>query len=322
MKTEITFREVYEYLKKDSGGLISSVDSIFGLIIILSSFYLGPEAMPFLGLLTTKNELTKIGGRLFNFMNGKKEDDYYERYEKMINAHALICITAYYEALTAAIPNSLIKSITEANKANKFSISDALKKVMKKTQEKTDPLSESETLFDTPIAMPHPVEQFDDHKSRLLKIYIRMTDHFTEYIIANRSRMRFDDSAMTKIQDNIREVAENALQRYMAQYIELSKKYDDFAIWANFHEHEKTRNENRSDLSRYQAQLKSDIEVGLMRTQEYIQAIPEMIEKHRVENIVELLKNHNQDEVNDLIIKEEEKERNTDDTSRLKFPKI
>ena len=79
--------------------------------IVCSPLVFGPQALPALGALGAKGELTRISKAIFNRVTSKQESDYIARLKRMEIAYGLICFTAFYEALDEKLPDELRQEI-------------------------------------------------------------------------------------------------------------------------------------------------------------------------------------------------------------------
>jgi hypothetical protein len=75
MSLDLTFKQVCDFIKKDEFKLIDTTDKLLGITIIFSPVVLGPTAFPLLSLLTTKNELIKLGKSMFESVSKKRDAD-------------------------------------------------------------------------------------------------------------------------------------------------------------------------------------------------------------------------------------------------------
>ena len=108
--------------------------------------------------------------------------------------------------------------------------------------------------------------------------------------------------------------------------ISISRRYEDFAVWANLQEHKKTKALIGS-LSKYvqgHAALvksaKTAIDIGFAKVHEAVVSIPETLKISQSSEIVESLKRHYSARIIDPIA--EEKDEPSEDKPRLHFPLI
>lgn len=123
-----------------------------------------------------------------------------------------------------------------------------------------------------------------------------------------------------------KKLPEASLRAFDAQYFVLAQKYDDFGIWANLHEHEKTAKLVK-DLSAYVHKYvelvraeRSTIDIGFLKLHNAVLAIPEVLHSAQVAEIVEGLRRHYEARVAEPII--EDKYEPEENQPQLTFPSI
>ena len=104
MALEMTFKEVCDLLKKDDPSLIDKVDKLLSLAMLCSPIVLGPTALPLLGLLGAKNEITKNAKDIFHWLTKNEMESLVVKYDRRRLAYVLICYTAFFEALDLLMP--------------------------------------------------------------------------------------------------------------------------------------------------------------------------------------------------------------------------
>jgi len=257
MSIDLTFRQVCEFIRKDEPTLIDSVDRILCLAIVCSPVVLGPGALPLLGLLPAKNELTKIGKDIFAKFVGKKDSDFLAHQERMEQAYGLICFTSFFEAVDRVLPTPLRKRI-ELLPEDRRCISDKAIRVLEAKASATRIRSGAAGMTNVPaisVPFPHPIEAFGDQRERLSQLYGQMVGRLSELLEKLAMWEDLSDGEKTAIQEALRRAPEIALDCFDAQYFELANAYSDFGIWANLQRHEETK-KLLSQLSRSVQQVK------------------------------------------------------------------
>ena len=124
----------------------------------------------------------------------------------------------------------------------------------------------------------------------------------------------------------VEKIPQLALACYEAQYFELARKYEDFAIWANLQEHKKTKQliDSLSDYVKRYAELtsiaKSTIDIGLVNLHETVIRIPETLKTSQADEIIEGLRKHYLARIDEPII--DDRDDRNEDRPKLSFPKI
>ena len=111
MATDLSFKQVCEFIKKDSTDLLDAANMLLGIALVCSPIVFGPAALPALALLTAKNELTKLGRTILERITSKREDDFLAHQERMRMACGIVCFMAFFQALDRKLPESVWKSV-------------------------------------------------------------------------------------------------------------------------------------------------------------------------------------------------------------------
>ncbi len=185
METSLSFKDVCRFIKEDDPKLIENVDLMLGLVLILSPMILVPSpatVAPALGLLTVKNELTKIGKVLFQKLTGKKDKDSLAKQQRMEIAYCLICYTAYFEALDTLVPE--VNEYIGMEPSERITLArSAITELQNKCSEACPTTEISDAALDsTQIQLPHPVDGFDQQSKQLLPLYEEMTKGLQKFI--------------------------------------------------------------------------------------------------------------------------------------------
>jgi len=329
MSLDLTFKHVCDFIKKDESTLIDAADKLLGLTIIFTPVVLGPAALPLLSLLTTKNELIKLGKSMFESITKKKEADYVALQKRMQVAYGLITYTAFFDALDKQLPADFRKRIGLL-KEEKIFLAKAVCKQTECLPEKTTDEKEEVIGRDrfsmVSISFPHPTETLAQQEARLAKLYSQMSIGFKEFVQKLAFWEDADEKEQVSLLKLLDQVPQDATERFEAQYFELSRRYEDFAVWANLQEHKKTK-QLIGSLSEYVQQYASlarssraAIDIGFAKLHQAVLNIPQTLKISQADEIVEGLTLHYKARVNEPII--EDKEEYQEDQPRLSFPKV
>ncbi|WP_425801736.1 NACHT domain-containing protein [Desulfitobacterium sp. Sab5] len=326
MIKDLKFKEVCNLLKKDDGTLIDLVDKLMGAAIVFSPIIIGPEALPILGLLATKNELTKIGKSLLEKYTSKKDSDYIARMKRMEVAYGLICFTSFFEALDQLLPDDILKKIDLTIDEKKQIVEDANEK-SKISEIENDSAYDclKGGILEEPLSFPHPIVPFKAETVRLEQLYEQMTQSFFEYLRKISISAKDNNKIKESIKKLIKELPKQALDCYRSQYFELARKFNDFCLWSQIREHKITQGalENVSLYMKYQTSLLDEsskkIDFGFNKLQEIVLTIPNQFNALEVANVVNGLKRDYENRINDPIIEDYVHD---DGKPALNFPKI
>ncbi|HJQ23275.1 MAG TPA: ATP-binding protein [Blastocatellia bacterium] len=329
MALELTFKQACDLIKTDEPKLITAVDNLLGLTLICSPIILGPAALPLLSLLSVKNELTRLGKGIFETFTKKRDDDFVERQAHMQAAYALICYTAFFEALDRSLPEEFRKRINLLTEEKGLIVKDAhakIKEIHPEPADKCLEIADVDRFSIVAITFPHPTESWDQQQARVGELYKQMAAGFKEFTHKLALWKDTDEKERDLVLKTIEQLPQLAIECFEAQYFELSRRYEDFAVWANLHEHKKTK-ELIGSLSRYVQQYaalaKADkvaLDIGFAKLHQAALSIPQTLKVAQATEIVEGLGLHYNARINEAII--EEKEESQEDVIRLAFPKI
>jgi hypothetical protein len=330
MTLDLTFKQVCELVKKDGKEdpkLIEAVDLLLGLALVCSPLAIGPLAAALLPTLAVKNELVKLGKSVFDKLTKKRDDEYVARQERMQMAYGLLVFTAFFDALDTQIPKTLRVRFALLKEGKAFSAKDAARRSGGKSKEPADACLRADAPLATmAFPFPHPTESLAQQVGRHAGLWKEMSQGFLAFI----QKLVFWEEAKEKEQADIvaaiQKVPEEAAKCFEAQYFELARRYEDFAVWANLQEHKRTK-ELIGALSQYvkqhaqlakAAEISADIGFGRLHTT--VLNIPETLKISQATDLVDSLTKHYKARINDPII--EDKEEPEDDKPRLSFPRV
>lgn len=331
MTLDLNFKQVCDLLKKDGAKdpkLIEATDNLLGLAMICSPLLVGPVALALLPLLGVKNELIKIGKYVFDKLSNK-DNDYLARQERMQIAYGVLPFTAFFEALDAQIPDNLRARIRLLQGEKVFlakAVAESLPATAKKTSDALEPKDRLNPITALALSFPHPTESLPRQIEHHANLWRQMADGFQQFLQKLAFWEEAKEEERTQIRSAIAKVPEEAAKHFEAQYCELARKYNEFAIWANLQEHKNTKallGEVSGYLRQYAALAKAgqaSIDIGFAKLHDTVLSIPEILKISQAAELVEALMRHYKARVEDPII--EEKDEPQQDLIRLSFPRI
>jgi hypothetical protein len=329
MSLDLTFKSVCATIKKqgkDDPKLIEAVDSLLGLALICSPVVLGPTAVALLPTLATKNELVKIGKSVFEKLTQKKDEDYLLRYETMCTAYGLLVFTSFFDALDARLPDALRNEIGLLDSEKAFLAKDGVKKSsVHKTNDDTCEAHDA-TVSTVTLAFPHPTETLTEQCQRQEKLWKQMSQGFLEFVQKLAFWENADEKKQLSLLAGLEKIEEEAAKRFVAQYFELARKFEDFAVWSNLQAHNGTKKliGELSDYVKQHAKLSAatvkSSDVGFMKLRQAVLSIPETLGVEQATEIADSFNKHYQARINEPII--EGKDIGDEDAPRLSFPKV
>ena len=99
---------------------------------------------------------------------------------------------------------------------------------------------------DAPIStqtfpFPHPIETLAEQCHRQEKLWKQMGQGFVDFV----KKLAFWDDADTNkraaLLSGLDKIEDEAAKRFEAQYFELARQFEDFAVWANLQAHKGTK---------------------------------------------------------------------------------
>lgn len=311
---------------KADSKLIEAVDNLLGFALICSPVALGPAAAALLPTLAAKNELTKIGKNVFEKFTKKKDEDYVLRQETMQAAYGLLVFTSFFDALDSRMPEALRKEIKLLDADKAFLAEDAVGKTSSKKCELVIDEAHDAPFSTYAFSFPHPTETLDQQCQRQAILWKKMGQGFADFVQKLSFWDNADDKKRASLLSGLEKIEEETAKYFEAQYFELARKFEDFAVWANLQEHKNTKTliSGLSEYVRYHAKLSSAtataIDVGFSELRKTVLSMPETLRIEQATEIAESLNKHYQARINEAII--EDKETGDEGKPRLSFPKV
>ncbi len=327
MPLELTFRDVCTFIKKDQPDLTGATDNLLGIALICSPLVLGPTALPALGFISAKNELTKIGKTVLGAITGKQDDDFLAHQARLEAAYGLICFTAFFEALDRQLPVSAREAIallpSEKERLARNTAGDLTGAACPGGVAVAQP---EQGVASLPVLFPHPAEDFAQQERRLLALYERMAQGFLEFVGSLEYWEAAHKDERERVKQAVVKVPKAAVGCFTSQYCELAIRYQDFGVWASLHEHEATRGMVRG-LSGYVKQLadlatesRTSTDVGFRKLHAIVQQIPDMMDAKQATDIAAALRSHYNARLDEAIL--EDRTDSVDGKPSLSFPTI
>lgn len=312
MTTDLSFKEVCKFIKEDSDDpqLIDAVDKMLGLVLIFSSIAVGPAIAPAWGLLGVKNELVKTGKSIFNKLTQKKDEGFLDKQRRMEMAYCLICYTAFFEAVDKLFPE--IEKTLGLKVSEKISISKyANEQLRSKRVEDNQSEDLGETGLSTyPIHLPHPIDSFNQQTDQILPLYDELTTGFLSFLEGLAIWKSAKEGARMGILTKVDTLPGLSMKFFKSQYFELAAKFEDFYVWSNLQEHDKTRSRinELSDCLKNQIALVDEeqktIDLGFNKLEEAIKLIPWQIEAEQADRVIKGLCKRYKARIEEPIIKD------------------
>lgn len=268
--TELSFKAIRDIVKaKGDGPLIDTFGKLAGLVLVLSPIALGPSALPALGLLGAKNELTTLGKEGLKRLQKESNAAKLSRYELLSSAYVLICYTAFFEAVDEVLPQ-IHRDFKLTGNERLIVTEAALLKLQTQVAEATQAGTDAAAY---PIDLPHPTSTIEEDAANLSRLYNLMSHGFRRFVEGLRGWDEAEEHERDKISALISGLPDRARVLYRGQYLALCADYNEFCVWSNLHEHELTRAKLDSlsaevkAVLRMRAQAETSIDLGLTQVE-------------------------------------------------------
>jgi len=139
-----------------------------------------------------------------------------------------------------------------------------------------------------------------------------MAEGFRDFVENLAFWEKAQEKEQMQILAGLDQVPQVAAKCFEAQYFELARRYEDFAVWANLQEHKKTKAliGSLSEYVQKQAALskesKSAIDIGFAKMHDAVISIPETLKISQATEIADGLKRHYDKKVAEPIAEESE----------------
>ncbi len=314
MELHLTLSEACELAKKDDPTLIKSADTLLGAALILVPLTVlgpgSPSLLPALGILGVKNELTKIGRRLFSKIAGKQEKDALSQQKRMEAAYVIVCYSAFFEAVDSIVRD--VKPILRMKRSASLDFSDTFVKQLKsKMQHKSaDETIIRNDLDHISVPFPHPVDDFDHQVEKLSQVYEQLSKGLLNLIKETRSWAETDSEAQKQIATMCQRLPERACKNFKPKYFKLAARYHEFFIWSSLNEHMRTRSRIGRLIGKFQQLVelmesaKTQLDVGFKQLSQAIESLPSILESEQSNRIMSRLKVYYKDRIDRPVIEE------------------
>lgn len=321
MIRDYRFKDIEEYLKKDTEvgkEVLDAFESLSDAAIIFSPVVFGPQFLPVLELLDVKDRLFNLGHKVYDFITQKVEMDYIDRTEQIRAAYALICYTAYFDALQDALPKTVNKKLKLKLEKKKELFEESIKTIETSRESPTNP-----DVYCKVFYADH-VTAFSEIKEQLTEIYKSVTNNLIEVI---RKTSIFDEEKdnhdFEKLKKTLKKLPQKAVGVYEAQYIHLADQFNDFALFAQLQNFEGIHHAIKKNKTALELVIDNTkrIDVGLNNLCNIINSIATNYSAIQAQDIVDDLRKKYTALIQEPIIDDKEIKSDTEMMS-LKFPKI
>lgn len=221
------------------------------LVKVLDRFSAVGLLVPGIDLIAASKELVRAGDQLLTRLGERLRGiDRLTRTERLRAAHAVIVLTAYFDALQgvfAQLPSGYAMHLGRAEQVSMAggSVDAGLRGI-------------ADALISVVPVHPASVESHEAMLELLKDFYTDLSDHVMEFVSGLASWAVLGETERSRLSERVREsVPAMSVDRYEELYRRLAGDCPEFAIWADMAEHQATRTELRNGLAGLESLLES-----------------------------------------------------------------
>ncbi|MGB6163502.1 MAG: hypothetical protein WBF75_13220 [Pseudonocardiaceae bacterium] len=253
MARGLSYADAVKLLGGRENRTVAALDRLVGGILLVAS---AAGAGFALSLLAPKSELARLSGDLVSGLAERLRGvSRLGRSERLAAAHAVIVLTAYFEALRQV-------SLPFDDKELKFTGAEQVA-VATGGEAGTASLRKlADALLRTDVPIPAAQRPYELTLETLNGFYEQLSEEVFGFVAGLAVWDRLDDTHRQRFRDTMRaDVPARAVARYEELFRRLATDFPEVALWANLVDHQATR----AEIQR--------VNVGLVRVQEVLAAI-------------------------------------------------
>jgi hypothetical protein len=232
MSESLTYCAALELLGHKKSRLVVLLDAVAtaGLTVWAgAALGTGRDAGALLSLLDLKNEVVRHGQevvrRVSEWHSGLSR---FDRSDRLAAAHSVLVVSSYFEALDRAdMPISVDR--LEFSAAEQIALAAG-------SGVPDGYVDMIELLLREPLPLPEPHRPYADVRGQLLDCYVRLSNRLFRFVSGLAVWDELDERAQRRMEEAIRGMPANALERYDAGYARLAADNREFEVWAGLTE--------------------------------------------------------------------------------------
>ncbi|MFD9736678.1 NACHT domain-containing protein [Umezawaea sp. NPDC059074] len=231
-------RQAVSYAK--AAKLLGGESKVLSAIDKLSSLGLAVGAVAgvpaLLGLFGPKNDILRHAQQVWPEVQKKLsgERDARVRTERLLAAHSVLAMSAYFEAFDDLDLGLDIKSL-ELDKRGYTYLAGG-------DESSSHLLSLAEIFLDAEIPAPSAAFPFEENRKRLESFYLTLSVKFVELLKGLEVHEILDSTKFDRISKTMtKQVPSFALHKYDSLFLKLASQFQEFFIWSNLYDHQATR---------------------------------------------------------------------------------
>ncbi|MEU4640294.1 hypothetical protein [Micromonospora sp. NPDC023814] len=233
MPDALSYADAVRLLGGERSRLVDWFDKLTGGALLAAA----APVPALLGIFDAKAEFVRLGHELVRGVSEKRSGlSRYARTQRLEAAHAVITVTAFFEALSDVdLPMDVGRA--QITKAEQLGLAGAVTINVK-------PLVEA--YFTTGAPVPGPHLPYLALQQAVRVFHERLAAQLVHFLQALHVWEAAPESLWRKTERALRKLPDVAAKRYRDLLIRLAADFSEVAFWLGLHEHEATRNEVRS----------------------------------------------------------------------------
>ena len=290
MDRTLTFTDLFKKLSTSKTTPESVVKDAKLFFEIATCIFGGPTATGVAAIITVISEKGKLfdaATRLIEKIHERKDGGYVGYIDRMSEAYAVICFSAYFDTLNKNLPQEIRKSIalTEKEKALFFS---------KNTHVNNEKLDH--------VVLPDIISDFQLADSQLKKIYNEISEHLTGFVHQLAFYENTGEKEKRVFDETMKKLPEAAIIAFHEQFLTLCNKFNSFLIYANA-KHEIAVDSRLKEIITLARRSDAIASEGLNEIKKAIHAIEKENKNEKVSHICERIRSRYQSALEKPVLK-------------------
>ena len=251
-----SFFEIYRFLEKSGdSGTRQCFKDLFSVALLFFPALMCGEVAAITNLATGATLAGAgigaiVGGAAksaFSLFKNKDHSNYGARYEQMQIAQVLLVYAAYFDTISAYLPDQNSEIVPSSEVRGKIS-QEAFQTYLKGLEKSARQTSGMHKLLEEEFDLPDQTQPFSQYKKRLEDFYGLLNEEFLKFFeqtafwkslgkSAGGEDREIDRAQAEHFMKLIRGLPKAAVDTYERQYFELSREFPDFSVWADRREH-------------------------------------------------------------------------------------
>jgi hypothetical protein len=258
---DLSYRDAVKMLGADQPVIIKIMDGLGGAALTAAS----AGTLDALAFFSVRDELVKWGNYVVGGIRDKTSGlNRFDRTQRLVAAHAVIVITAFYEALDDAFKNSAPGGFRDLRLTRAEQVALAADSAAGAGYR-----SIVKALLDSSVPIPDPQCPYEETLGMLRDFWGTAYLRVTRFIEGLTNWKNLEQNDRKELGVRLQDVRVDAELKYEENYRRLAAEVPEFAIWANLTDHQATR----ATVERYGSDLRgrlAGLPMGLQGIEEIL----------------------------------------------------